>query len=73
GLNYQEQAAAVFLAVPERGIDAVGLDSWSKYLASGAAYTKFITSALASDEFQRKGAQLTGDNFIQHVYTAVHG
>lgn len=72
-LKFQEQASAVFWAIPERGIDAVGLDSWSKHLASGATYTNFITSALASSEFQRKGAQLSGDDFIQHVYTAVHG
>jgi len=73
-LNFQEQAAAVYLAVPERGIDAGALDNWSKYLAlSTTTYKGFIGAVLASSEFQRKGAQLTGDDFIQHVYTAVHG
>ncbi|MFP7607433.1 beta strand repeat-containing protein [Serratia quinivorans] len=74
GLAAQEQAAAVYLAVPERGIDAGALDNWSKYLAlSTTTYKNFISSVLGSAEFQRKGAQLTGDDFIQHVYTAVHG
>ncbi|WP_374930379.1 beta strand repeat-containing protein [Serratia marcescens] len=74
GLAAQEQAAAVYLAVPERGIDAGALDNWSKYLSlSTTTYKGFISNLLTSDEFQRKGAQLTGDNFIQHVYTAVHG
>jgi hypothetical protein len=74
GLTAQEQAAAVYLAVPERGIDAGALDNWSKYLSlSTTTYKNFISSVLGSAEFQRKGAQLTGDDFIQHVYTAVHG
>jgi len=74
GLAAQEQAAAVYLAVPERGIDAGALDNWSKYLSlSTTTYKNFISSVLGSAEFQRKGAQLTGDDFIQHVYTAVHG
>ncbi|WP_213873119.1 beta strand repeat-containing protein [Serratia marcescens] len=74
GLSFQEQAAAAYLAVPARGLDAGALDNWSKYLAlSTTTYQGFLGAVLASDEFQRKGAQLTGDNFIQHVYTAVHG
>ncbi|CAI1563562.1 ABC-type protease/lipase transport system, ATPase and permease components [Serratia quinivorans] len=73
-LQYQEQAAAIYLAIPERGIDATGLDTWSKYLAKSVnTYKSAITLALSSEEFLRKGAQLTGDNFIQHVYKAVHG
>ncbi|AHY06541.1 beta strand repeat-containing protein [Serratia plymuthica] len=74
GLSFQEQAAALYLAVPDRGIDAGALDNWSKYLAlSTTTYKGFIATLLTSAEFQRKGAQLTGDDFIQHVYTAVHG
>ncbi|WP_085115964.1 beta strand repeat-containing protein [Serratia proteamaculans] len=73
-LNLQEQAASVYLAVPERFIDAAGLDSWSKYLANGShTFSGFLSSVLVSPEFLRKGAQLTGDDYIQHVYTAVHG
>jgi hypothetical protein len=74
GLNFQEQAAALYLSVPDRGIDAGALDNWSKYLAlSTTTYKGFIALLLTSTEFQQKGAQLTGDAFIQHVYTAVHG
>ncbi|QUY49827.1 DUF4214 domain-containing protein [Serratia plymuthica] len=73
-LQYQEQAAAIYLAIPERGIDATGLDTWSKYLAKSVnTYKSAISLALGSEEFLRKGAQLTGDSFIQHVYKAVHG
>ncbi|HIH4160695.1 TPA: DUF4214 domain-containing protein, partial [Serratia marcescens] len=35
-LSYQEQVSAVYLAVPQRDIDARGLDDWSKYLSKGA-------------------------------------
>lgn len=73
-LSIQEQVAAIYLAVPERGIDASGLEGYSKPLAAGSLnYSTLISRLLASEEFQRKGAQLTGDDFIQHVYTAVHG
>lgn len=73
GLQYREQAAAIYLGVPERGIDASGLDTWSKALSTGQSYQSIISKLISSAEFQRKGAQLTGEDFIQHVYTAVHG
>lgn len=72
-LNFQEQAAAVFLAVPGRGIDAGGLDTWSKELFSGKTYAQVITTLINSAESQKKGGQLTGDAFVQHVFTLVHG
>ncbi|RTF46881.1 beta strand repeat-containing protein [Serratia marcescens] len=73
-LSFQEQVAALYLAVPTRGVDAGALDNWSKYLAlSTTTYKGFIETLIGSSEFQRKGAQLTGDDFIQHVFTAVHG
>jgi hypothetical protein len=73
-LSAQEQVAAVYLAVPERGVDASGLDSWSKYLAvSKNTYSSFISKVLSSSEFQSKGASLSGNDFIQHVFTAVYG
>ncbi|CAI0780444.1 ABC-type protease/lipase transport system, ATPase and permease components [Serratia proteamaculans] len=73
GLVYQEQVTSIYLAVPDRAIDASGVDPYSKSLAAGQTFNSLISSLLASSEFQRKGAQLTGDDFIQHVYTAVHG
>lgn len=73
-LSLQEQVVTVYLAVASRGIDAVGLDGYSKPLAAGIiTYTTLIKHLLSSEEFQRKGAQLTGDDFIQHVYANVHG
>jgi len=72
-LSFQEQAASIYLAVPDRGIDARALDTWSKSLASGTTFSNLTTKLLASSEFQAKGAQLTGNDFIQHVYTAVYG
>ncbi len=73
-LSIQEQVAAIYLAVPGRGIDASGLEGYSKPLAAGTlTYTTLITRLLGSEEFQRKGAQLTGNDFIQHVFTEAHG
>ena len=72
-LNFQEQAASVYLAVPGRGIDAEALNHWSKELAAGKSFSSLNASLLKSGEFQKKGAQLTGDEFIQHVFSAVHG
>ncbi|ENL8545278.1 MULTISPECIES: beta strand repeat-containing protein [Serratia] len=73
-LNIQEQVAAVYLGVPGRGIDAQALDTWGKILSSGSLTSTTLTAKLlSSSEFQQKGAQLTGDAFIQHVYTLVHG
>ncbi|MBI3310878.1 MAG: DUF4214 domain-containing protein, partial [Serratia liquefaciens] len=73
GLLYQEQVAAVYLGIAERGVDASGLDTWSKQLAAGTSYSTLIGKLVGSAEFQRKGGQLTGDDFIQHVFSAVHG
>ncbi|MGQ8773493.1 beta strand repeat-containing protein [Serratia sp. NA_112.1] len=73
GLSYQEQVAAVYLGVAERGVDASGLDTWSKQMAAGTSYSTLIGKLVGSAEFQRKGGQLTGDDFIQHVFSAVHG
>ncbi|MBP1128779.1 hypothetical protein JOE25_000322 [Serratia sp. PL17] len=73
GLVYQEQVTSIYLAVPDRAIDASGVDPYSKSLAAGQTFNSLISTLLASSEFQRKGAQLNGNDFIQHVYTAVHG
>jgi hypothetical protein len=74
GLAAREQVASIFLAVPQRDVDAQGLDDWSNYLGKhGNTFTSLTTKLLTSVEFQKKGAQLTGNDFIQHVYTGVHG
>ncbi|MEG7474950.1 DUF4214 domain-containing protein [Serratia marcescens] len=74
GLAAREQVASIYLAVPLRNGDAQGLDDWSNYLGKhGNTFTSLTTKLLTSVEFQKKGAQLTGTDFIQHVYTGVHG
>lgn len=72
-LSFREQVAALFIGVPDRPVDASGLDTWSKELAYGITEKDLAGKLLGSAEFQKKGANLTGDAFIQHVYTAVHG
>lgn len=74
GLAAREQVASIYLAVPLRNVDAQGLDDWSNYLGKhGNTFASLTTKLLTSVEFQKKGAQLTGTDFIQHVYTGVHG
>ncbi|MGQ6291305.1 beta strand repeat-containing protein [Serratia sp. IR-2025] len=74
GLAAREQVASIYLAVPQRDVDAQGLDDWSNYLGKhGNTFSSLTAKLLTSVEFQKKGAQLTGNDFIQHVYTAVHG
>jgi hypothetical protein len=75
-LSTQEKVASIFLAIPERNVDAQGLSDWSNYLGSDSDLTlvnALTAKLIKSQEFQKKGAQLTGNDYIQHVYTAVHG
>lgn len=73
GLSYQEQAASIYLAVPDRGIDARALDTFSKQLSSGTTFTKLLTSLLSTSEFQAKGGALSGSAFVTKVFTDVWG
>ncbi|BEL82041.1 hypothetical protein SM12BL3_33480 [Serratia marcescens] len=69
-----EIVASIFLAIPQRNVDAQGLDDWSSYLErEGNSMESLTAKLITSAEFQKKGASLNGDEFIQHVYTAVHG
>jgi len=72
-LALQEQVASIYLAIPQRNVDAQGLDDWSTYLGRhNKSFTTLTKKLIGSVEFQKKGAQLNGNDFIQHVYTAVH-
>ncbi|BEL82828.1 hypothetical protein SM12BL3_41350 [Serratia marcescens] len=72
-LALQEQVASIYLAIPQRNVDAQGLDDWSTYLERhNKTFITLTKKLLGSVEFQKKGAQLNGNDFIQHVYTAVH-
>jgi len=73
-LASQEQVASIFLAIPERNVDAQGLDDWSSYLnKDGHSLNSLTAKLITSAEFQKKGAALSGNDYIQHVFTAVHG
>ncbi|SOD79444.1 protein of unknown function [Serratia sp. JKS296] len=72
-ISFQEQVSALFLAILNRGVDASGLDTWSKQLAYGVTYKDLANRVINSPEFQVKGAQLNDDAFIQRVYKSVHG
>ncbi|APS35972.1 MULTISPECIES: beta strand repeat-containing protein [Serratia] len=73
GLSFQEQVASIYLAVPNRGIDSQALDTFSKQLASGTTFSKLLTTLLATNEFQAKGAALSGSAFVTKVFTDVWG
>lgn len=72
-LSYQEQVSALYLAIPHRDIDSGGLDNWSKYLEKGGGYKELAGLLLGSAEFMRKGAQLHGNEFIQHIFKELYG
>ncbi|CAI1209718.1 beta strand repeat-containing protein [Serratia quinivorans] len=73
-LASQEQVASVYLAAPYRAADASGLNYWTSYLLQpGKSFALLTKNLLASSEFQQKGANLTGDAFIQHIYNGVYG
>ncbi|MGP3074786.1 beta strand repeat-containing protein, partial [Serratia ureilytica] len=73
-LSSQEQVASVYLAVPYRSADSSGLNYWTNYLLQpGKSFSLLVSNLLASSEFQQKGANLTGDAFIQHIFNGVYG
>ncbi|NCJ09968.1 DUF4214 domain-containing protein [Serratia marcescens] len=72
-LNLQEQIAALYLGIPGRQVDSSGLKYWSTDLLRGTSYVDVINKQLLTPEYQQKVGSLTGDAYIQHVYTLVHG
>lgn len=72
-LNLQEQIAALYLGIPGRPVDSSGLKYWSTDLLRGTSYVDVINKQLLTPEYQQKVGSLTGDAYIQHVYTLVHG
>jgi hypothetical protein len=71
----KEQLAAIYLSVFDRGIDALGLSSYSRQLERGSkAADGVIKEALASREFSIHFPQgITLNDYIQLIYTDVHG
>ena len=72
-LNLQEQIAALYLGIPGREVDSSGLKFWSTDLQRGSSYIDVINKQLLTPEYQQKVGALSGDAYIQHVYTLVHG
>lgn len=73
-LDSKEKLAASYLAFGDRSSDMSGLAWWTKSLAvNGTAFDTVLGKMIGSAEFQRKGANLNGDDFIKHVYNAVFG
>lgn len=73
-LSSQEQVASVYLASASRSADSNGLNYWTSYsLKPGSTFQSLIKGLIYSPEFQQKGANLTGDAFITHIYKGVYG
>jgi hypothetical protein len=73
-LNHKEQIEAAYITLAARSVDMGGLQYWSTYLIQpGTTNNTLLKNLIASSEFQSKGANLTGDNYIKHVYQGVYG
>ncbi|WP_375232553.1 beta strand repeat-containing protein, partial [Serratia plymuthica] len=71
----KEQLASIYLSVFDRGIDALGLSTYSRQLERGSKVADgVIKEALTSREFGIHFPQgITLNDYIQLVYTDVHG
>ncbi|AEF44698.1 hypothetical protein SerAS12_1565 [Serratia sp. AS12] len=71
----KEQLASIYLSVFDRGIDALGLSSFSRQLERGAKTADgIIKEALVSREFGIHFPQgITLNDYIQLIYKDVHG
>lgn len=72
-LAYQEQVSAAYIALLGRGIDAQGLDTYSKKFVSGTTLETLAKSVLNSAEYATKGVTTDLNGFIQYVYTELYG
>jgi len=64
--EHQETVAALYLSIAGRGVDASGLEAWSKFLASGASEYDLLKILAKSGEFS--GAE----DYVKLYYT-LHG
>lgn len=73
-LSSKEKLAATYLALADRTTDMGGLAGWTKALAvQGKTFDSVLTQMINSSEFQRKGANLAGADYIKYVYKALYG
>lgn len=73
-LNQQEQIIAAYISIAGRSVDMSGLRYWTNKLTqSGQTFDSVLKAIVAAPEFQTKGANLSGADFIKHVYEGVYG
>ncbi|HBT3294948.1 TPA: DUF4214 domain-containing protein [Klebsiella aerogenes] len=73
-LDAKEQLVAAYLTLADRSTDMSGLAWWTNSLAvQGNSFDTVLGKMLSSSEFQRKVANLSGDDYITHVYKAIYG
>ncbi|EPM0600778.1 DUF4214 domain-containing protein [Klebsiella sp. GN_Kp186] len=73
-LSQQEQIISAYLAIAGRSVDMSGLRGWTTSLTiSNNTFDSILGRMLNSVEFQSKGAQLTGEDFIKHIFNGVYG
>lgn len=73
-LNQQEQIIAAYISIAGRSVDMSGLRYWTNKLTqSGQTFDSVLKAIIAAPEFQTKGANLSGADFIKHVYEGVYG
>ncbi|MDO2316484.1 hypothetical protein Q2460_27005, partial [Escherichia coli] len=68
-LSQQEQIISAYLAIAGRSVDMSGLRGWTTSLTiPNNTFDSILGRMLNSVEFQSKGAQLTGEDFIKHIF-----
>ncbi|HBS5678035.1 beta strand repeat-containing protein [Klebsiella sp. 141240] len=73
-LNNKELVEAAYIALADRSADMSGLRAWTSFLTQpGKTYDSLLKLLISSAEFQRKGANLVGDDYIKHVYNGIYG
>ncbi|VEI20371.1 ABC-type protease/lipase transport system, ATPase and permease components [Serratia plymuthica] len=64
--EYQEQVASIYMTLAGRGIDASGLETWSKMLASGTSNYDLL-------KLLSKNAEFSHASNYEKVYYQLHG
>ncbi|ENR9726542.1 DUF4214 domain-containing protein [Klebsiella aerogenes] len=73
-LSQQEQLIAAYISIAGRSVDMSGLRYWTNKLTQpGQTFDSVLKAIIAAPEFQNKGANLSGADFIKHVYNGVFG
>ncbi|MRT50497.1 DUF4214 domain-containing protein [Raoultella sp. RIT712] len=73
-LSQQEQLIAAYITIAGRSVDMSGLRYWTNKLTQpGQTFDSVLKAIIAAPEFQNKGANLSGADFIKHVYNGVFG